>query len=380
MTNRISADIELAVEYGTDEALMIEYLRTWICFNRRLGKNLIDKRTWTYDTLQKISERTRIWTVKQVRRIIASLRKQGVLIVDHHSKWWVDRTNWYAFADELRFLGKDLAQSVTRKMPKPDSIFDQFVEQVAQAYNQVLAHRKLEVDPNNRRFKSYCEKLRNARPQTTAEEVKVGIEQILKDVDGKPEKDGLLRWKSLLHPNVLGKTMDRLANAPHKVPSTGPVKQEEEIPVIVSESYIKKLAELCTKLFPEIPTLSPNGLEFRQVCLKARQFGAGDAGFQLSMIEYALEEAQNWTWNAQTFNWAELLDPERLERLFDSRMDREEREDAAKRSDLPPSGQGVVIEGIAEEVKENNQAGQDRVEQHVNKLLDRWIKGPSEKK
>ena len=94
-------EVNDATDYGVDEAIFIYHLKFWIDKNRANKKHLIRKdgvlRCWTYNTLEAYSELFPYWTIKQVRRIIDSLVKQGVIIVDRFNKIPYDQTRWYAF-------------------------------------------------------------------------------------------------------------------------------------------------------------------------------------------------------------------------------------------------------------------------------------------
>jgi hypothetical protein len=95
---------EIAVEYGSDEAIMLNNFLFWIEKNRQREINFYDARTWTYNTIDAFTALFAFWTKKQVRRILDSLVKQGILIKGNYNKIAYDRTNWYAFKDENQWF------------------------------------------------------------------------------------------------------------------------------------------------------------------------------------------------------------------------------------------------------------------------------------
>jgi hypothetical protein len=95
---------EIAVEYGSDEAIMIKNFLFWIEKNRQRKINFYDARTWTYNSVDSFAALFAFWTRKQVRRILNSLIKKGVLIKGNYNKIAYDRTNWYAFKDENQWF------------------------------------------------------------------------------------------------------------------------------------------------------------------------------------------------------------------------------------------------------------------------------------
>src|SRR5271155_1283702 len=82
-----SFDVDHAAEYGIEEAILIHHFRHWIAINKRMGKNFID-----HKNRHKVS------------RLLKSLIDQGVLLKGNYNKSGYDRTTWFAFADEEKFL------------------------------------------------------------------------------------------------------------------------------------------------------------------------------------------------------------------------------------------------------------------------------------
>lgn len=106
---------EIAVEYGSDEAIMIKNFLFWIEKNRQRQINFYDARTWTYNSIDSFAALFAFWTKKQVRRILNSLIKKGVLIKGNYNKIAYDRTNWYAFKDENQWFNLPANTSQTRE-------------------------------------------------------------------------------------------------------------------------------------------------------------------------------------------------------------------------------------------------------------------------
>jgi len=101
-----SFDIQHAKEYGVDEAIIIYNFQFWIAKNKSNNSNNHDGRTWTYNTNEALSGLFQFWKTHQIRRIIDSLVEKGVLIKGNYNETAQDRTLWYAFADEDKFLSE----------------------------------------------------------------------------------------------------------------------------------------------------------------------------------------------------------------------------------------------------------------------------------
>jgi hypothetical protein len=99
-----SFSVQLATDLGSvDLALVLNHFLHWIGLNKRKGTNLIDGRTWTYDTLDNIALHFPYYKPHQVKYFIKVLVDKGILIKANHNKFAFDKTTWYAFADESKW-------------------------------------------------------------------------------------------------------------------------------------------------------------------------------------------------------------------------------------------------------------------------------------
>ena len=112
---RYMFNIALAKKYGLDEAVFLENLIFWVIRNRANGKNFFDGRTWTYNSVRAFKELFSFWSTQQLRRVLDSLLKQGVIVKGNYNQNPYDRTLWYALADEDTFI-KEYGQI---DLPKP---------------------------------------------------------------------------------------------------------------------------------------------------------------------------------------------------------------------------------------------------------------------
>jgi hypothetical protein len=92
---------DIAMKYGTDEAIFIHGLYTWIRYHKAAGTHCYDGRTWAYNTMDTFSELFPFFSFKQIRRIIDSLKEAGVLYIGNYNKVQFDRTQWYALDDSI---------------------------------------------------------------------------------------------------------------------------------------------------------------------------------------------------------------------------------------------------------------------------------------
>ena len=97
-------DTNYAIAYGVDEAIMIRNLQFFITANANRGQNFHEGRFWSYDRNQDFPSHFPYWNVDKCRRIVESLVEQGVIIKGNFNKRWSDRTTWYAFKDQEKFI------------------------------------------------------------------------------------------------------------------------------------------------------------------------------------------------------------------------------------------------------------------------------------
>lgn len=105
-------EVNEAIKYGLDEAIMIYNLRYWILLNKSREKHYHDGKYWTYNTSKAFVEFFPFWNEQKIKRILISLKEQKVIITGNYNKSSYDRTNWYAFADDTMLKNE---QSIVQK-------------------------------------------------------------------------------------------------------------------------------------------------------------------------------------------------------------------------------------------------------------------------
>ena len=107
MTNKIILfDIDVAIQYGEREAVIIQLFQFWISKNKANNKNFYNGHYWTYNSVEAWQQLLPLYTKKQLRSTLDNLCQQGVLIRGNFNKNKFDRTCWYAFSDEKKWLSE----------------------------------------------------------------------------------------------------------------------------------------------------------------------------------------------------------------------------------------------------------------------------------
>jgi len=120
-------DVEIAEEYGVDEAIMINNLAFWILKNQASKKHIHDGYYWTYNSAKSFSELFPYWSEKQIYRIVKSLKDKKVIKIGNFNKVKYDQTKWYTIVEESILLKYKLhftkrANGISEKgEPIPDS-------------------------------------------------------------------------------------------------------------------------------------------------------------------------------------------------------------------------------------------------------------------
>lgn len=113
--------------YGVEEAVMIRSFQFWIDLNKANGRNLREGRTWSYNTYASLSEQFPFFNEDRIRRLIESLVKQGVILkTSKFNKLRYDKTNWYAFEDECRWIKAEKGSEIPlADLPEAEGLFAQ---------------------------------------------------------------------------------------------------------------------------------------------------------------------------------------------------------------------------------------------------------------
>jgi len=108
-----SFDVQEAVNYGLEEAIMIWNLRFWIIKNKANKKHYYAAedgvfRTWTYNSNEAFQKLFPYWKKGAIERTVARMVEKKIIIKGNFNPTKYDRTVWYAFFDEDKFLAASL--------------------------------------------------------------------------------------------------------------------------------------------------------------------------------------------------------------------------------------------------------------------------------
>ncbi|MDP0507273.1 MAG: hypothetical protein Q7K47_08680 [Fusobacterium sp. JB019] len=90
-----SFNINLAVEYGVYEAILIENMAFWIKRNMLNNKNYKEGNYWTYNSYKAFSNLFPYMSMRKIQRALLKLEELNVIKSGSFNKLSYDRTKWY---------------------------------------------------------------------------------------------------------------------------------------------------------------------------------------------------------------------------------------------------------------------------------------------
>lgn len=93
-------NVQLAKEYGIEEAILIHNMFFWINKNAVNNKHLYDGHYWTYNTQKALSDLFPYIHETKIQRSLKFLCECDFIIKGNFNKNKLDRTCWYAFSDK----------------------------------------------------------------------------------------------------------------------------------------------------------------------------------------------------------------------------------------------------------------------------------------
>lgn len=100
--------VPLAKEIGLNEAILLQQLHYWVQKNT----NIIDGKSWAYNTLKQWGEQFPFWSESTLRRIFEKLTADGIIVKGNYNKKAFDRTLWYAIDYDA------LDEKIARRLPE----------------------------------------------------------------------------------------------------------------------------------------------------------------------------------------------------------------------------------------------------------------------
>ena len=106
-------NVELAVEVGLNQAILLQHLYYWHQINENKKHNIIDDKVWTYNTAEGFSKIFPYLTAKQISYAFSKLEESDFITIGNHNKAGFDQTKWYSLNEKaLKLFVKSNLQNV----------------------------------------------------------------------------------------------------------------------------------------------------------------------------------------------------------------------------------------------------------------------------
>lgn len=111
-------DVDIAVEYGMLEAVLVQHFQFWITKNQANETNFYNGFYWTYNSIKALCNLFPYASEKQLRSALKNLIDKGILQTARFNTNTMDRTLWYAFTEK----GKCICPRGQMEMPKKANV------------------------------------------------------------------------------------------------------------------------------------------------------------------------------------------------------------------------------------------------------------------
>ena len=102
--------VDVARRYGLDEAVFLNHVVFWLEKNAVDGRNIMDGRVWTFNTIADYTKLMPFFTRHQVNRVINSLKSKGVILTQNPEGY--HRRTWITVADSA-MLSEGALQAIS---------------------------------------------------------------------------------------------------------------------------------------------------------------------------------------------------------------------------------------------------------------------------
>ena len=153
-------DSDVAQEYSVNGAIMITNFQFWIAKNKASGKHFYDNHWWTYNSNKAMQTLFPFWSAKTIRTTFEHLKKKKVIMTANYNKSPYDRTLWFAFVDEERWL----CQDKNLDSPKQKDTFAEIGTPIPDINTDIIPDNNTPPIIPPKGGKGFCEELKFLEP------------------------------------------------------------------------------------------------------------------------------------------------------------------------------------------------------------------------
>lgn len=109
-----SFDIDIAIKYGIEPAIILNNIQFWTAKNAANNHNFHDNKHWIYNSVRAWSELFPYMSANTIRNGLKKLEDCGILISGNYNQNTYDRTKWYAIVDPVKCIYQNQQMDVTK--------------------------------------------------------------------------------------------------------------------------------------------------------------------------------------------------------------------------------------------------------------------------
>lgn len=91
---------KLAALIGLNEAIVLQQIKYWIIKNQKDGRNFVDGKYWTYNSIREWQEQFPFWCEKTIKTIIKNLLDMELILSENHHPDPFKKSKWYSISEE----------------------------------------------------------------------------------------------------------------------------------------------------------------------------------------------------------------------------------------------------------------------------------------
>ena len=123
--------VDDAVLYGVEKAVLLNNLKYWLDHAKANGKKAIDGYHWTFNSATSFAELIPYIDSRKIGRLMRELEADGIVIVGNHNRAGYDRTKWYTMPEyALQPASPVIVQNVTVDCQNMDNALSQFEQPI----------------------------------------------------------------------------------------------------------------------------------------------------------------------------------------------------------------------------------------------------------
>jgi len=142
-------DVDIAKEFGINEAVILNNLWYWIYQNKTNNINYYDGHYWTYNSTKAYAQQFPYLSQRQIQNALKKLKEKGIIITGNYNKSAYDRTLWYAFTKKGERIMQNCKMEVTNSEMDSTKGDNPSTENVEPIPNQKLSNINTNIKPND---------------------------------------------------------------------------------------------------------------------------------------------------------------------------------------------------------------------------------------